>query len=181
MTTSDIGPQPPTMDRRIAAAFGLEGDNWMRHANPVSVWTRFSVVSLIALAVWSREWIGWYCVVPLAGALVWMMVNPLFFGVPSSTRSWASKAVLGERIWTERLSTEIPAQFRSHVPNLANAVAGLGLLLLAEGLLVQDGWMVGAAIVIVYLAKLWYLDRMVLLFEAVKQHDAEVASWEFGS
>ena len=41
--------------------------------------------------------------------------------------------------------------------------------------------MVGAAIVIVHLAKLWHLDRTVLLFESVKQHDGEVASWEFGS
>jgi hypothetical protein len=131
--------------------------------------------------VWSREWIGWYCVVPLALALVWMMVNPLFFGVPSSTRSWASKAVLGERIWTARPTMDIPAPFRSPVPNLANAVSGLGLLLLANGLVVQDGWMVGAAIVIVHLAKLWYLDRMVLLFDDVKQRDATVASWEYGS
>jgi hypothetical protein len=181
MTTSEIELRPPTMDRRIAAAFGLEGDNWMRHANPVSVWTRFSVVPLIALAVWSRAWIGWYCVIPLTGALVWMMVNPLLFRVPSTTRSWASKAVLGERIWTERVSTEIPTQFRSPVPNLVNAVSGLALLLLAEGLLVHDGWLVGAAIAIVYLAKLWYLDRMALLFDAVKEHDAEVASWELGS
>jgi hypothetical protein len=28
----------------------------MRHANPVSVWTRFAVLPLLALAVWSREW-----------------------------------------------------------------------------------------------------------------------------
>jgi hypothetical protein len=181
MKTSEIEPHPPTVERRVARAFGLEGDGWMRHANPVSVWTRFSVVSLIALAIWSREWLGWFCLVPLAAALVWMMVNPLFFGVPASTRNWASKAVLGERIWTERTSMDIPPQFRSHVPNLANAVSGLGVLLLAEGLVVEDGWMVGAGIVIVHLAKLWYLDRMVLLFDDVKQRDAEVASWEYGS
>jgi hypothetical protein len=28
-------------------------------------------------------------------------------------------------------------------------------------------------------AKCWYLDRMVLLFEAVKQSDPEVAAWEY--
>ena len=181
MRTSEIEPRQPTLERRVADAFGLEGERWMRHANPVSVWTRFSVVSLIALAVWSRQWIGWYCVVPVAVGLAWILANPLLFGVPSSTRSWASKAVLGERIWTERTSMDIPVQFRSHVPNLANAVSGLGVLLLADGLMVLDGWMVGAGIVIVHLAKLWYLDRMVLLFDDVKQRDAEVSSWEHGS
>ena len=28
----------------IARAFGLEGEAWMRHANPVSVWTRFAAL-----------------------------------------------------------------------------------------------------------------------------------------
>lgn len=33
-----------TSDAKIAKVFGLNGDNWMRHANPVSVWTRFAVL-----------------------------------------------------------------------------------------------------------------------------------------
>jgi hypothetical protein len=47
------------MSISVNKLFGLEGDKWMRHANPVSVWTRFAVLPLMALAVWSREWIGW--------------------------------------------------------------------------------------------------------------------------
>ena len=47
-----------TGDRKVAKLFGLEGESWMKHANSASVWTRFSVVSLLALAIWSREWIG---------------------------------------------------------------------------------------------------------------------------
>jgi hypothetical protein len=31
-----------TSEQWVAGLFGLKGDNWMRHANPVSVWTRFS-------------------------------------------------------------------------------------------------------------------------------------------
>ena len=31
-----------TRETRIAIKFGLEGDSWMRHANPISVWTRFA-------------------------------------------------------------------------------------------------------------------------------------------
>ena len=42
----------------VTKLFGLEGEGWMRHANPVSVWTRFAVLPMGALAVWSREWIG---------------------------------------------------------------------------------------------------------------------------
>ena len=87
----------------------------MRHANPVSVWIRFAVLPLLALAVWSRVWIGWWSLVAVAVALVFMMVNPLLFPPPRSTRNWASKGVFGERIWTERRSGELPPQFRSRV------------------------------------------------------------------
>jgi hypothetical protein len=100
------------MSTSVTKLFGLTGDNWMRHANPVSVWTRFAVLPLLALAVWSREWIGWWSLAAVALALVFMMVNPLLFPPPRSTRHWASKAVFGERIWTDRAKAELPPQFR---------------------------------------------------------------------
>ena len=61
MTSTTSPPAAATTERWLARLFRLEGDAWMRHANPVSVWTRFSVVSLIALSIWSRDWIGWWC------------------------------------------------------------------------------------------------------------------------
>ncbi len=80
-----------TKDRKVASLFGLEGDSWMKHANPASVWTRFSVLSILALAVWSRDWIGAWSLIPVALAIAWMFVNPLLFGPPKSTRNWASQ------------------------------------------------------------------------------------------
>ena len=38
------------MSISVTKLFGLEGDRWLRHANPVSVWTRFAVLPLLALA-----------------------------------------------------------------------------------------------------------------------------------
>ena len=185
MSTSESAPlstaAAPTLERNVAEVFGLTGDRWMRHANPISVWTRFSVVSLFAISIWSRDWIGWWCLIPLAGSALWMVINPLLFAVPTSTRNWASKAVFGERIWVDRTSRDIPAQFRSRVPNLANAFSCIGVPMLAGGLVVLDVWLVVAGIVIIHGGKLWYLDRMVLLFEDTKQGDATVASWEYGS
>ncbi len=88
--------------KKLAGAFGLKGENWMRHANPASVWTRFGVLPLLAGSIWSRKWIGRRCLIPLALSSVWLFVNPLFFRPPRSTKNWASKAVFGERIWVER-------------------------------------------------------------------------------
>lgn len=170
-----------TMEKKVAKLFGLEGDAWMRHANPRSVWSRFTCVSLIAVAVWSRDWLGWYSVIPIALATVWLIVNPRLFSVPSSTRNWASKAVFGERIWADRTSVKIPDQFSSRVPNLANAYSSIGLAMLTYGLIKLDVWFVVSGIVIVHGGKLWYLDRMVLLFDDMKQRRPDYASWEYGA
>lgn len=46
MTTIAPTPVAPraktTFQQRVARLFGLEGDKWMRHANPWSVGTRFA-------------------------------------------------------------------------------------------------------------------------------------------
>jgi hypothetical protein len=168
-----------TTEQRVARLFGLAGDKWMRHANAYSVWTRFSVLSLIALAIWSRDWIGWWSLIPIVLALTWMMVNPLFFPAPASTRNWASRSVLGERIWADRRNVELPPQFRSPIPNIANALSVVGLGLLTYGLITFDLLPTIAGVFITNVCKLWYLDRMALLFEDMKHRNAEYARWDF--
>jgi hypothetical protein len=148
---------------------------------PVERLDPFQCVSLIALAVWSRTWIGWYCLIPVAAALLWTVLNPRLFAVPSSTRSWASRGVFGERVDADRPAKPIPRRFVSAVPNVANALSAIGLAIVVYGLVVLTVWPVVTGIVLVHTSKLWYIDRMVLLFDDVKHRDPEVASWEFGS
>jgi Family of unknown function (DUF6653) len=180
MGSTDTSSQPKrTADSRVAQLFGLMGEHWMRHANPISVWTRFTVLSLLALSIWSRDWIGWFSLIPVVLSLVWMMLNPLLFPRPRSTKNWASKGVFGERIYADRNAVEIPKQFKSRVPDVANALAAIGLILLAYGLITLRVLPVVAGVFIANLAKLWYLDRMVLLFEDMKGRSAEYAGWEY--
>ena len=168
------------MSISVNKLFGLEGERWMRHANPVSVWTRFAVLPLLALAVWSREWIGWWSLAAVALALVFMMVNPLLFPPPRSTRHWASKGVLGERIWTERDKVTIPAQFRaSGVTNATYAIQVVGMAVLVYGLVRFDLLATVTGLVIAQTAKAWFIDRMVLLFEDMKTRNAGYAAWEY--
>lgn len=54
-----------TLEKRLAQIFNLEGDNWMKHANPWSIWTRFATLPFLILAICSRVWIGWYCLIPI--------------------------------------------------------------------------------------------------------------------
>ena len=171
----------PTTESRVARLFGLHGDAWMRHANPASVVTRFSCLSLLAVAIWSRSWIGWYSVIAIVAATVWIFVNPRVFGVPASTRNWFSRCVFGERIWVDRASIELPPQFRSSIPNLTDLYSCIGLAFLTVGLIASEVWLVVAGLVITHGGKLWYLDRMVLLYETMKQDNPEYARWEYGS
>jgi hypothetical protein len=163
---------------RVTRAFGLKGEAWMRHANPASVWTRFAVLPLLALAIWSRDWIGWWCLIPIALSIVWLVVNPLVFKEPRSTKYWVSKSVFGERIWTEGDRSSFPAEFRSSVPTVSTVIQLIGIALLTYGLVVLDPVATVAGIVIAQVAKLWFLDRMVLLYDAMKRTNPEYAAWE---
>lgn len=168
-----------TVERRVARLFGLAGDTWMRHANPWSVWTRFAGVPVLAVAVWSRVWIGWWSLLPIALTLVFVVVNPLLFPEPRSTRNWASQGVFGERIWSERDEVEIPRQFReSRVPAVTVAYQVAGLALLVHGLVVLDLLEVVTGLVIGQVGKAWYIDRMVLLYEDLRTRRPEYAAWD---
>ena len=168
-----------TSERRVASLFGLKGDSWMRHANPWSVWTRFAVLPLLILAVWSRDWIGWWSLAAVALVLVFMMVNPLLFREPGSTRNWASRSVFGEHIWSDRDTVELPRQFvTSKVPAVSTAIQVAGVALLAYGLVEPDLLTVLSGLVLCQTAKVWYLDRMVLLYDDMKKSVPEYASWE---
>ncbi|MEV6636576.1 DUF6653 family protein [Actinoplanes sp. NPDC051470] len=169
-----------TSEKRVARAFGLTGDNWMRHANAVSVWTRFAVLPLIGVAVWSRDWIGWWSLVPIALSLIFMMINPLLFSPPKSTRNWASKAVFGERVWADRNDIDLPAKYRaSRAPAVQYTAQTVGLIVMIYGLVQLDVVAAVSGLLVIQIAKIWFLDRMVLMFEEMKTGNPEYASWEY--
>ena len=108
-----------------------------------------------------------------------MVVNPMLFHEPRSTRNWASKSVFGEHIWSDRDTVELPRQFlTSKVPAVTTAIQLAGVALLAYGLVALDVLAAVAGLVIAQTAKAWYLDRMVLLYEDMKARDPGYAAWE---
>jgi hypothetical protein len=168
-----------SLGKKVSGAFGLKDENWMRHSNPASVWTRFSVLPLLVVSIWSRKWIGRRFVVPLGLSTAWLFANPLLFKPPRSTKNWASKAVFGERIWVNSDRSDLPDQFNSVMPTVASAYQAVGLAPLAYGLSkLRLGPTVGGML-IVQGGKLWYLDRMVLLFDEMKTRKPEYARWEY--
>lgn len=159
-----------TLERRIAAAFGMDQAAWARHANPWSGWTRVPALPLLALAVWSRVWIGWWALLPIAAVLAWLWVNPRLFAPPRNQDAWMTRGVLGERLWLARDETPVPAHHRS-APNILSAIGAAGVLLTVFGLARLSGWAVITGVAVAMLAKLWFIDRMVWLHHDMTTKD----------
>lgn len=165
-----------TLETKIADLFGMSDSVWVRHTNPWSVWTRFTALPLLILAIWSRVWMGQWAIVPIALVVLWIWLNPRIFPKPASTKNWASKAVLGERVWLNRNTIPVPQHHR-HVPTVLNAVSALGIIPLIWGLIALNVWSTVLGTVIIYLGKLWFVDRMVWLYEDMKETNSEYQSW----
>lgn len=148
----------------MARAFAMDDRAWARHANPLSFWTRLPILPLLAAAIWSRVWLGWWALLPVAALLAWAFVNPRAFPPPPHTRAWASRAVLGERVWLARRSRPIPFE-HALMAHLLSAVAALGALPLAYGLFTLKVWPTMLGLTLAVGAKLWFCDRMAWLHD----------------
>jgi hypothetical protein len=169
-----------TIERKIAAVFSMSEETWARHANPWSVWTRFTALPTLILAVWSRTWIGWWSIAAIACALLWTWMNPRLFAVPCSTNNWASKGVMGERVWLNRDLVPVPAHHR-RMPNILSAVSATGLPFIVWGVSMFEIWPTLFGTALVYLGKLWFIDRMAWLYEDMKQATPEYSRWLYNS
>lgn len=155
---------------------GMSDDVWQRHANPLSGWSRVSILPLLALAIWSRVWLGWWAMLPIFAMLIWTWLNPRIFPVPSSTDNWMSKGVLGERVWLKRKTVPIPSH-HARMATTLNVLAGVGLIPFIIGLVQLNVWATVAGTSVMMIAKLWFLDRMIWLFDDMKDANEEYRSW----
>jgi hypothetical protein len=165
-----------TVERKIAGVFALDDATWLRHANPWSVALRNTVLPILILVCWSRIWLGWWAVVPVIIALLWAWYNPRIFPAPASLDHWASKAVLGERVWLNRDVVFVPVHHRV-APNLLSTVSGIGMLFVFWGVVAFATWPTVFGMALVYCGKLWFLDRMAWLWEDMKDATEEYRSW----
>jgi hypothetical protein len=147
----------------ISSVFRMTDEAWRRHANPWSVYTRFAAIPAMILSIWSRVWIGWWALAPVAVVVGWLLLNPHVFAPVHEPRGWAAKGIFGERLWLQEASA-VPPSYRAVlrwliVPALA------GFVLLAWGLARLAVWptVVGASLIV--LAQLWRIDRLGMLYE----------------
>lgn len=142
----------------------MDDATWRRHANPLSGWTRMlTALPLLLLALWSRVWLGWWSVLPIAMAVFWIWWNPRAFGEPASFDSWMSRGVLGERIYIDHRA-ELPAHHLTAARTLALASLP-GMIVMIWGIVAL--WWEGAVFggLLAVIPKIWFVDRMAWIFQ----------------
>jgi hypothetical protein len=165
-----------TLERKLASVMSMDDATWLRHANPWSVWTRASVLPLVILAVWTRNWLGAWSWAAIVASLVWMWANPRVFQRPKELDNWASRGVLGERVWLNRDVVPVPERHRV-LPHVLNGVTAVGAVFVVWGLVTLAMWPTLFGSVLIYCGKLWFLDRMVWLYEDMIVTNETYRSW----
>ena len=140
------------------ALMAMDEATWRRHANPWSVWTRvLTPLPLMTLALWSRVWIGWWAVLPVALVAAWVWWNPRAFPPPVRWDGWAQRGVLGEKAVMAHPGA-LPPGHRAALGWLT-ALASASALVWVWGVAALDlGAAIGGGLATVAF-KLWFVDR----------------------
>ena len=150
----------------LERSMAMDDATWRRHASPWSVWTRFAILPLLALTVWSRIWLGWWALLPVAAVALFTYLNPRLFPPPATLDGWPQRAVMGERVY---LAGHVAARER-RVCQAINALAALLALAMVWGL-----WQLNLTATVIgtagtFLFKLWFVARMARLYDRTPNH-----------
>jgi hypothetical protein len=137
----------------------MSAETWARHANPWSGWTRLLTYPLLYLPLWLHNWY-------LLGIVaLWRAVNPRLFPKPRGTENWMSKGVLGKQCWTQRWHWDLPM--------LLSMIAVLCFIGAVYTAYMRMFWALLCFASSVLVLKLWFVDRMVRLYEDDRRIEAK--------
>ena len=74
--------------------------------------------------------------------------------------------MLGETLWADRKKTSLPARHLV-APVVLSLVSAAGVPFMVWGLIVLDPWITAFGLAVQMAGKLWFLDRMALLYDDV--------------
>jgi len=149
----------------VSSIFNMDDATWARHSNPISVWSR--VVTGLPIfygSIWSVNIIGYWSIVSIGIACLWLWLNPRLFPVPNQTNNWASKVTFGERIWLDRSNHKIPKHHANWAMFLS-LLSGISFMLGVYGAYSNDISLTFCFGALSLVTKMWFCDRMVWLYE----------------
>lgn len=166
-------------DRVAAKLMSMSEIVWVHHANPWSVWTRIVMFPFWFLAIWSWVWIGWWSLI-LSGILaVWTWLNPRVFRPYVDDKPWSTRGVLGERIFMNRRNVPIP-QEHLRAAHILSGLAGASMMGAIIGFVVAQFWLALGCWLLATALKIWFVDRMVWLYDIMSTSTREYQDWRTG-
>ncbi len=154
----------------------MDDSTWERHASPLSVWTRvITSLPILLFAVWCIRLIGWWSLATITITFFWIWLNPRLFSPPRNTNNWASKVTFGERVWLNRSTCPIPNHHAQWALFLSR-VAGIGFFIAVIGAFFNMPLPTISGGLISWFGKMWFCDRMVWLYEDMKEIHPEYSS-----
>lgn len=163
-----------------AKTMRMDGVSWGKHGNPKSVYSRIVGGTFVFLSIWSVFWIGWFSAIPIAAAILWIYVNPRLFPPPQTTDAWATRGVLGERAFINRKLVPIPTEHQ-RAAWITSSLAIVFLALAIYGFVIEDFWTAVGGWHAATVAKLWFCDRMVWLWDDMKDSNPQYRAWNAGN
>jgi hypothetical protein len=144
----------PRGGRRGDVAAAVDGLFWRPHANPRSVWGLVATYPVFVLAVYRRSR-------PLlAATLLSVLASLATVSPPETDEAWATRVVLGERVWLERGVTA-----ETGALSLTAAGAAVNLYTLRAAATRRPGRTAVGTVASMALTLLFF-DRMVGLYDA---------------
>ena len=169
--------QKRTENNLFTKLMSMDDTTWERHASPISVWTRVVTgIPVTFAAAWSIKPFGWWSLVIISISVFWLWLNPRLFSPPHNTDNWASKVTFGERVWLNRSKAPIPEHHAKWAIFLS-IIGGIGFVVGIIGAFLNLLLPTIAGGLISWFGKMWFCDRMVWLYEDMKNLNTEYKSW----
>ncbi|MEN0000538.1 MAG: DUF6653 family protein [Pseudomonadota bacterium] len=150
---------------------------WARHGNPWSAYTRLGGSVPLFFALYSGHWIGWWALIPIGAMIAWTLINPRLFPPPDHTKSWATRGVLGERVFLNRHTVAIPAE-HLRIAHLTTGLSAFFVLIAIYGFWTGTFWTAFSGFAAAVMAKTWFVDRMAWLWDDMKDSHPTYAAWD---
>lgn len=99
---------------------------------------------------------NWYLLLLL---LAFFAINPVLFPEPKNKENWMSKSILGEELWIKQ------GLFQKDFPTLLNLCNGIFFFIMIYGAYNKLLEVTIFSAILSSVFKLWYLDRMVRMYE----------------
>lgn len=155
----------------------MDESAWQKHASPLSVYSRFTIVPLFTATLALREVLGWWTLLILLLVSFWTWLNPRIFKAPKKTNNWASMGTFGERIYLNRHNeNRIPFHHLQMCRNIM-ALQIIGVPFWIYSIYTMSlGFMILSMLWLMF-TKMWFVDRMVWVYQDMKESNPVYQSW----